>query len=51
MLIPLSLFTGEGKEACAIQTMCCWVEIVAKELKEFRQVLAKRRDMINAKLL
>ena len=31
--------------------MCCGVEIVAKELKEFRQVLAERRDMIDAKLL
>jgi hypothetical protein len=51
MLISLPLFVRQREKACSIQTMGCWIEIVAKELKEFCQVLAESGDMIDSKLL
>ena len=39
MLVAVSLLGAQREEASAVETMCARIEVVAKELEEFSQIL------------
>ena len=51
MLVSISLLGGKREEACSIETMSAWIEVVTKELKELGQVLTEGRTVLDSKLI